>query len=459
MGMNLKKVGVLTSFVLAASSAGVCFGDSETSSDPNTEAKAQLEWAKQQLELDKSKAELEKTKADIQAKQLENIKNALSANDLAKLKDTDTLTAPTIKATYYAELGELLRNGFCIKLGDCTSVVVQRPSLQTSLISYRATGAKLLGLWQDARNIVIPFESPTPQTPEIPIRPYSVLGMGALGTVAVVDAVANLALNIAAAAKTKTALGTTALDKADALVLAAAIKEVLAAPKKKVYDPDAYLPIQSDTTAPCQQVTKGTEFAKLNLLQKASCAGEEIEDARQVLTLRLAEEQQKKAAEASKKKKGKEKDTAKPTKPGASANGDTAAADTKQPDRLVEAVKAIDLLNTEYRKLFVTNDAGVMPLSVALQGETLDNVFKDDTACILSFSTASADADEVVTDGTFSSYKLSVRTATSVHWTLSKKDGSLVDAGFKVLSTPWQRQDLDPGKQTPVGAAGQRVGH
>lgn len=135
------------------------------------------------------------------------------------------------------------------------------------------------------------------------------------------------------------------------------------------------------------------------------------------------------------------------------------AADTKQPDRLVEAVKAIDLLNTEYRKLFVTNDAGVMPLSVALQGETLDNVFKDDTACILSFSTASADADEVVTDGTFSSYKLSVRTATSVHWTLSKKDGSLVDAGFKVLSTPWQRQDLDPGKQTPVGAAGQRAGH
>lgn len=390
----------------------VCKADATTSSDSTANAAVVLATAQ---------ASLQQAQLNNQKTEIENIQAALTAPDASKLKYSGTPATAGINATFYARLDELLENTtWGIDVTSCSNVILQKPVLQTTLMSYQATNAKLEGVWQSANAIGRPYRAALP--PSDKMVPF----IGAIGGVAAVDAVANLALNIVAAAKAQTALASNQLSKADSLVRAAVVQALLEE-GKPVYDPDAYVPVLAQG-APACPTTLG-ELRKLDLTSKAVCAAEMID-----LTQALLDT---KAAEAAK--------AAKP--------------DADKIKALANSSKALAQTNTDFQKLLTANADGVMPMTLALQGEHFNTVLQDKNACVLNVSVMTADADEVARDSTFSSYKLSIKTTTTVSWALSRPDGKIEKSGYKALTTPWELQAFDvERKNAAVRKPGPKAG-
>lgn len=352
------------------------------------------------------------------------IQSAFQAPDPGKLRTVTNLTAPVLNAAYYRILSERMNtwldqpgndNTPVSDLGACKVVFAARPSLLTAVQLYRATDAKLYALWKNLTDASASLTKPA--APTFSGQPH--VNFAALATVGAASAVASLVASFAAAAKNSTAAGTQTMSNAGRVVFASIAQKVPTS-GRDYYDADGVIgepydsPVESATCA----ATPGAFVSKLPLADKASCVGIALEKARSVA---------------------------------AAVNINPAPADPKTADpdkearaRLADVNKLISQSNSEFQALFTVDaSTGIIPYNLATQGDKFNALLKSANTCILSANVISSDADTVVRDGTFSSYKLALATTTTLNWTVSQPDGKILKSGFKALSTDWKRQEMD----------------
>jgi len=448
---RLLKEGDMTNFVRNAAASAFLLMVPLSSTFAQTATAADVQNAQNQATIATSNATAATAAATLanaqasaqlanQKNDIANIQAALQAPDPSKLRMNGTLAAPNVTATNNYLLSTELQawlndtkdaHSPVQQLVNCKSIFLSRPSLATLTLAYKATDGKLKAIWagldrstKDLRNAIKPEEGGAPRKAEI----------AALPAIAGADALANLVLSVAAAAKQQTAIGTQAISPANK-ILTAAVSEKVSGLGKPFYDADIITDVSYGdlgNTAACAATT-ATELASLTLTGKAVCVGAETEKAQSA-----ADDAQAYVAEAAKKLQPLDPSSKKPD-PDAKAR---AALDALM-KRIDVHTKLLTQSKTDFQGLFTADaSSGAIPFNSALQGEAYHSLLSGDGSCMLALSAISSDADTVVRDGTFSSYKLSIATTTTISWTISGWDGKIQRAGFKVLADKWARQAL-----------------
>lgn len=359
------------------------------------------------------------TKADIA-----NIQAAFAGPKASDLKTVSGLTAPTVNAAYNRILGEALESWLSSTTGrnpisdiiteKCTRVVMSRPALPVIIQTYRAVDAKLAVMTDNLVKATAMAKS------KGNFKENMLPVVAITGAVAAVDLVANFA----AAAKQMTAVGSSPLGNADNIVkamIAARIGDSKSG--QSFYDTDLVSAIGYENlgtgACPFDPSQESSKIQTGSLGDKATCFNQALADARAALD-------------------------------GAPAN---------PTDAQVKAnIASLSTLVTQsvavFQAFFTADATGAVPFNAAAQGEFFSGLLTDkaqpvkgdktpDKTCILSIKTNAADADTVVRDGTFSSYKLSVETTTAISWTIADPKGKIERVGSRILSTQWKRQELD----------------
>jgi len=223
----------------------------------------------------------------------------------------------------------------------------------------------------------------------------------------------NFGLNLAAAAKTQTALGSSSNTSAAKIVNASVMSHL-----SDVIDPDLIVAVAgvSNTTPVCVTLS---QVGAMSLEDKLTCVNQALGAANAAVTATTLWL---------------------PPAPDAKTPDPNADLRTKTATLAAQATQAsVDLL-----ALFTPDKtSGAVPFVSALQGRIVADALAQRGVCLLSINTMSSDADSVVRDGTFTRYRLYVATTTTIAWQVSNPKGILRASGFKALTTDWTKQALE----------------
>ena len=373
-----------------------------------------------------------------QKDQIANIQSALATPNISSLRQTGTVAAPAINAAYSRLLSEQLgkwldANGAdtpaaSIQGGPCLAVVMSRASLSTLALAYRATSEKLVSTWsvlhaatESLRPVPVPALVAKPAAVVATVKPDKPANGALLAEAAGVASLANFALNVAAAAKTQTRLSTAPISPASKLVSAAVVGHLSGIAGVTLYDPDTASQViggKSGGPATCANSTDNA-VRSLSIESQADCVAEAIRNAAAVVDAKTAALTSLGPAAT--------------PDPNADARAKTAALGT-----------AVIQATSDMQAMFTPDKAtGTIPFVSAIQGESYARTMSAEKTCVLSINTISSDADSLVRDGTFTSYKLFLATTTTISWQVSQPDGKVLKSGFKAIATNWTKQALD----------------
>lgn len=360
-----------------------------------------------------------------QKSEIANIQSALQSPDGSKLKASSALAAPTVNAVYYRIVNEQIDTWLASSdatknptpitdANSCTSVFIGRPSLNLSLIQGKVVSSRLGAMWDTVNTA-------TEDLKRTKTGKGFVLEAIPLAGVAAADALASLMLNVGAAMKQQTALGSQQLSSTGKIIIAAV--QVHLAKNKKLYDPDAVQLLDPAASSLACKKDDGTAVARFEDLKdlpiptRSVCVSEAISRAQDLLT------------------------STKSPAPSSDPKVDDPNASARQ--KYDALAKALSQVKGDFQSIFAPDSASnTVPYLIGISGERFSRMLKEPGACILSLSAITSDADAVVRDGTFTSYKLSIATTTTVGWTYTSTDGQILTAGEKALSTKWEKQTL-----------------
>lgn len=390
---------------IAQANAQVAASNAAIASSAITQANAQA-VAQQALVTGK----LANDKSDIA-----NVQSTIPQFDGTKYRMANAPAATAISATYNRLLAEQLSEWLSAPstqkdqnvvddLVGCSEILIYRPTLPAQGLAYNITNARLAMDWSDLKSASDDLSTSGPAAMALP-------------TVAAVGAVADLFLNIAAAAKVQTTLGTQHLSGAENIINAAVFRKISGA-GKVIFDPSSLVDLGQDFL-PVKKICIDMNDSNATLLDKAGCTATAINT--------LDSEIKKKLA------------TLKPLDPNSKKVDPNASLRAK----LDTYGKLLAQAKTNQLAMFSADSSGTsIPFLNAQVGEFFHKKMKGSNYCLLSLKTISSDADTIVRDGTFSSYKLSIATTSNISWVISLPNGQIKKSGFKSLSTSWTKQDL-----------------
>lgn len=378
-----------------------------------------------------AQAALLSTQLANQKAEIANAQAAFAQPDPSKLRMTGALSVPTVNALYNRVLSQSLDDWLkgqdanpktALDALHCSSILLYKPSISALSLAYRATDAKLLSIWKsltDATNTLNaltrvrtkPVNGPKPA--EVP-PPTSPAGGGSLVGIAVATELLNFGLNLAAAAKTQTALGSSANSSAAKIVTASVMSHL-----SGVTDPDLIVAVgNSGAATPVCGSFAALQDGAMSLEDKLTCVNQALGAANVSVTKAIV---------------------ALPPAPDPKTYDPNGNLRIKAAELTTQATQAsVDLL-----AMFTPDKAsGVVPFLSAVQGRIVANALAQEGTCLLSINTMSSDADSLVRDGTFSRYRLYAATTTAITWQVSTPAGLLRASGFKALTTDWTKQDL-----------------
>ena len=370
---------------------------------------------------------LQSTELNNTKTQLGNISAAFTAPDPSKVGYGSAPGVPTLNATYYQAVKSLMdgwfEDGAAQRPGDassdCAIFLIGSTTLASTLQVYNAAKYQLLATIGGLKSIQQTVDA------ETPVRPHSVVSAGIgdlLPPVAIASAVATFGLDIAAAAKTKTAGASVSISGSSNMFIALLQSYLAKKADRRILNTDSLL--IPDGTLGADPCSPGN-----SLLQVHPDAGS-ISSAS--LSLLLACTQQA------------INDANKSVSTSSGAIGAVPKDPTPDPypvvrNDIANLTKAVAQAVTMLQSLFTPGASGTVPISVALNGEHLLKSVTGANTCFVTASTITADADSIVRDGTFISYKVYDALTVTATWQITNLKGEVKETGVKVLHQPWNK--------------------